>query len=513
MIDPQDVTAAQRSLGAHLARLREAAGYTQTEFAPKVFISRSSVANIETGHSRGTRDFWTRADEVLQAGGALVTGYEEVARLVARQRQEAADAAAGARSAVVAHVADREPTFPALGDAMDDNARGPRGAVPSIDLTDGKFISVPVHAASGVIAYLITRRENLVTLVGTIPGLALPGHVAASVASVTARPADVSDLLVPSGSGDHSRSSFVTVTQLLASQRQAVAPDALLSLVEAHRDSLAMLFQKAGSDPVRGDIGALLGEASIVASRLWSAKGNRSLAVAHCAFARQLADNLSNPILGAIARIFESNLRSAAATLIGAEGDVLLGLRMLEEAAAVERHLSPAARARIAAEQAQAYAVLKLRRECQEALDRARRSVDEIDETDRTGLFSDWNSSRLLVYEGTCQLFLSEGEKAVGALNQAVRLLETDQANVNVLLAARVDLASAYAEYGELDEGCKLLGETYVQLLDMGNRRGIERARRARERLVPRQRERAVRELDERMMIYERQRDSEPDDC
>src|SRR5204863_569909 len=58
VIDPQDVTAAQRSLGAQLARLREAAGHTQTEFAAKVYISRSSVANIETGHSRGTRDFW-----------------------------------------------------------------------------------------------------------------------------------------------------------------------------------------------------------------------------------------------------------------------------------------------------------------------------------------------------------------------------------------------------------------------------------------------------------------------
>jgi DNA-binding XRE family transcriptional regulator len=55
--EPQDITAAQRSLGAQLARLREAAGYTQAEFASKVFISRSSVANIETWHSRGTRDF------------------------------------------------------------------------------------------------------------------------------------------------------------------------------------------------------------------------------------------------------------------------------------------------------------------------------------------------------------------------------------------------------------------------------------------------------------------------
>jgi hypothetical protein len=260
-----------------------------------------------------------------------------------------------------------------------------------------------------------------------------------------------------------------------------------------------MLLQKAGSDPVRGDIGAVLGETSIVASRLWSAMGNRCLAIANCGFARQLADKLDNPILGATARIFESNLRSEAATLIGAEGDVLLGLRMLEEAAAVGRLLSPAARARIAAEQAQACAVLKLRRECQDALDRARTAVDEIDDTDRTGLFSDWSPSRLLVYEGTCWLFLGDSGKAVETLNQAVRLLDKDQGNVNVLLAARVDLASAHAEHGDLEEGCRLLGETYAHLINMGNHRGVERASRARQRLLPWQHEPEVRQLDEQM--------------
>jgi transcriptional regulator with XRE-family HTH domain len=113
VIDPQDVTAAQRSLGAQLARLREAAGHTQTEFAAKVYISRSSVANIETGHSRGTRDFWTRADNVLQASGSLIRGYEEVGALVSRQRHEAASAAADARAAVAARVADGELTIEA----------------------------------------------------------------------------------------------------------------------------------------------------------------------------------------------------------------------------------------------------------------------------------------------------------------------------------------------------------------------------------------------------------------
>jgi tetratricopeptide (TPR) repeat protein len=400
-------------------------------------------------------------------------------------------------------------------DVADPNGGPRRIAGPTVDLTDAEFISVPVQTANGVIAYVVTRREFLPRLAARVPTLALPDYMAAAVAPETAPHADVAELLAPSPGAVDGRSaeqsSFATVTRLLASQRQAVAPAALLSLVEAHRDSLAMLFRRAASDPVRADIGALLGEASIVASRLWSAMGNRDMAIANCAFARHLADRLNDSRLGATARIFESNLHSEAATLIGAEGDVLLGLRMLEEAAAVDRILPAAARARIAAEQAQAYAVLKLRRECRQALDRARVAVDEIDETDRTGLFSDWSPSRLLVYEGTCSLFLGDGKKAVGALSQAVQHAEADEGNTNVLLAARVDLASAYAEHGELKEGCKLLGETFVRLAEMGNRRGIERAWRARERLAHWEQERAVRELDEWLNNHDLHRWSEPD--
>lgn len=291
--------------------------------------------------------------------------------------------------------------------------------------------------------------------------------------------------------------NFAAVTQLLASQRQSAGPDALLSPLEAHRDQVATLFQRATSSSVQRALGVLLGETSIVASRLWSAVGNRSIALANCADARRLADNLNEPALGATARLFEGNLHSDASTLIGADGDILLGLRMLTEAAALGHHLSPAARARIAAEQAQAFAVLHLSAESQHALDQARKAVDEIDGADRVGLFSDWNPARLQVYEGTCWLFLGEPKTAVDALNKALTAM--DQGNLNVALAARVDLASAYAAVGELEEGCRLLGNAYADLADVGNIRGVERARRARARLQLWEQERSVRELDQRI--------------
>jgi hypothetical protein len=294
--------------------------------------------------------------------------------------------------------------------------------------------------------------------------------------------------------------SFSIVTRMLAQQRQTVAPEALLRLVEAHRDCLSALFRKARpSDAVHADLGAMLGEASIVASRLWSAQGNRVLALAHCASARELADRLGDPRVGAIARIFESNLHSEAAMLIEANGDVMIGLRLLEEATAASSYLSPAARARVAAEQAQTYAALQLPREAHAALERARTAADGITPEDRTGLFSDWSTSRLDVYEGTCLLLVGQPAKAVAALEPVVTNSEHDRDNTNVVLAAKVDLAGAYAAVGELEESCRLLGDTFEQLTTIGNLRGIGRAHRARERLAQWNGESPVRDLDARM--------------
>jgi hypothetical protein len=293
--------------------------------------------------------------------------------------------------------------------------------------------------------------------------------------------------------------TFSTMTNMLAQQRQAVSPSALLGLVEAHRDCLSTLFRKAGRAPVRDDIGAMLAEASIVASRLWSAQGNRALAVAHCAYARQLGDRLGNARISATARIFESNLHSEAATLMEADGDIMIGLRLLDEAARSSGDLHPAARARIAAEQAQAYAALQLPRETTQALKRAEQAVDDLSPADCVGLYSDWSSARLPVYAGTCHLLLGHPRAAISELESTVDTLERDHANANVFLAAVVDLASAYAEAGELERACMLLGSTYDRLKAGGNYRGIARAQRARERLARWGTASVVLDLEDRM--------------
>ncbi|MEU8606421.1 hypothetical protein AB0C29_00205 [Actinoplanes sp. NPDC048791] len=84
-------------------------------------------------------------------------------------------------------------------------------------------------------------------------------------------------------------------------------------------------------------------------------------------------------------------------------------------------------------------------------------------------------------------------------LETAVTTLELDHANINVSLAATVDLASAHAEAGDLQRSCTLLASTYERLKISGNHRGIARAQRARQRLDRWRAEPVVLELEERM--------------
>lgn len=107
MIDPGERASAWRMLGQKVAALRRAAGHTQQSLAPLTLYGRSTIANVETGRQRVTRDFWTRCDQVLGANGALVGEYDRIERAYT----------ATARGTIVRQLCDHA----AL--ALDDTAR------------------------------------------------------------------------------------------------------------------------------------------------------------------------------------------------------------------------------------------------------------------------------------------------------------------------------------------------------------------------------------------------------
>src|SRR5687767_10727941 len=90
MIDPDAIRETRRALGRQLAALRDASGLNQHELAPRINYGRSTIASAETGYSQCSRIFWKRCDETLNAGGALVQGYDRLQELIKQHRVEEA---------------------------------------------------------------------------------------------------------------------------------------------------------------------------------------------------------------------------------------------------------------------------------------------------------------------------------------------------------------------------------------------------------------------------------------
>lgn len=93
---PDDVRERRKALGRRLALFREAAGYTQHEFAPLTLYGRSTIANVETGGQRAPREFWQRCDELLGAGGVLTVDHDEIVLLEQRLLAASARSSSGA---------------------------------------------------------------------------------------------------------------------------------------------------------------------------------------------------------------------------------------------------------------------------------------------------------------------------------------------------------------------------------------------------------------------------------
>ena len=91
MITPDGLQQTRRALGQQLAKLRKAADLTQHQLADSVYASRSSIAGIETGRQNADRDFWTRADHLTHADGALLAAYDHLRDLQARHARRSTE--------------------------------------------------------------------------------------------------------------------------------------------------------------------------------------------------------------------------------------------------------------------------------------------------------------------------------------------------------------------------------------------------------------------------------------
>ncbi|MGH3867713.1 MAG: helix-turn-helix domain-containing protein [Pseudonocardiaceae bacterium] len=78
--DRVNLEALRRTLGAHLATYRRAAGVSQPELSQAIGRTRSTVSKIEHGTRGMPGTLWKITDEVCRAEGALVSEHSALAR-------------------------------------------------------------------------------------------------------------------------------------------------------------------------------------------------------------------------------------------------------------------------------------------------------------------------------------------------------------------------------------------------------------------------------------------------
>jgi transcriptional regulator with XRE-family HTH domain len=113
--EPEYLQEMRRALGDRLATLRKAVGMSQAQLGRATYCDRTLITKVESGERSKDRDFWTAADRLLRADGALLAAYEELtAATDAYKRQHQVKAIAAARLKISADLVPRLPSEPSV---------------------------------------------------------------------------------------------------------------------------------------------------------------------------------------------------------------------------------------------------------------------------------------------------------------------------------------------------------------------------------------------------------------
>lgn len=335
--------------------------------------------------------------------------------------------------------------------------------------------SAPEDQAATLIVQMEGDMERR-TVIKLLGGFAVAGSVPSQVdverlVAAVSRPRPVDPEVV---AGLRAMStSFATLPATVAPGPVLQPALALLAHVEG-------MLRESAPDGVRRELGFVVGEAALVAGRLYRNLGRQDEARAHYVHAKQLSAEMEDPVLAAYARICESELHSQLA-IASSPKETAVALRLLEEAASLPA-LPATMRTKIAAAQSEELATLGRGADSAAALERAHRFLAEVRDEERVGFFSAWTMERLGAFEGTCRLLLGEPRAAVLPLERSIRAIDPSHAGIR--LALRIDLGAAYAHMGETAEGGRILGEAFGEAEAMGHAHLMRRARRARARLA-----------------------------
>jgi transcriptional regulator with XRE-family HTH domain len=122
--EPENLAEMRRELGAQLTVFRVAAELSQSQLARAVCCDRTNVTHIEKGRSRGDERFWTIADELCGAEGALLAAFRVVAAAKEAHEVQVREAQLAESPCTELVWADPEDALGFLGQACSDARTG-----------------------------------------------------------------------------------------------------------------------------------------------------------------------------------------------------------------------------------------------------------------------------------------------------------------------------------------------------------------------------------------------------
>ena len=516
--EPPELTAMRLALGQQLASQREAKGKVQQQIARRTGYTRSSVAKAETGRQLLTREFWTTADELLEAKGELLASYERVRR--AKEEHEAnAREAALARAYAEAQARAEELRATAVpSEAHNGNASLPTGQelLPALVSAVGAELAASLAGPLLYLAFLTTpsaqtmpvawrgqlkeqlrtflqewantveRREHLrllgqlATAIATSPLLNLDSDEQERVSKVIAQPSRVD-----APSIEH----IETILADCKRQEDRFGPYSVLHTVIAQREFVDSLLDDC-SDEMHPRLLSLYGSMSSSIGLYCFELDDAASAMHYCDEARAAAQEAQNTELAIYALSLMSHFAAwqgkahagidfaaAAQSLSGKTDDVLLQSFAANKAAI-------------------AYAVSGQYRECMTECDRALADLHHQPIGSLPPSVVYWvDEAFTLTTQSYCLLRLNKPAEAAASAERGLKLFGTTR--VGGLAFCNLRLGTARLLCGEVEEAARLIGEGALLATTYRSARLTNEVKTARSRLQPWHNTTAVKELDE----------------
>ncbi|MFD6072801.1 helix-turn-helix domain-containing protein [Amycolatopsis lurida] len=265
----------------------------------------------------------------------------------------------------------------------------------------------------------------------------------------------------------------------------------LLATASQNHGQITYLQSQVRSKRERRELVALEAESAILMGQLvWDASQRRDHQAPRKYFEQAVqAARLSGD---SVAEAY-ATLRTSYLSLYGDKAPAE-GLAVAQRAADTAIDASPALAGLALLHVAEANAMLGQHRQCDQALDDARRQLDRVHAVDMAGDYL--TSAEIDRMAGSCYLFLGLSERAEAILRPVARELESKKKSQSIVLG---NLTLAYIQQGELHEATRSLHQTIDALETSRGGGGFTLAFEAGRKLAPWRHEVAVQELHDRL--------------